>query len=63
MAKGRKAEEATMGKRKAAKRAPAKSRVKIGDLAVKQAKSVKGGAGTAAGFIPGAGVISASISK
>ena len=51
-----------MGKRKA-KRAPAKSRVKIGDLAVKQAKSVKGGAGTAAGFIPGAGVISASSSK
>ena len=52
-----------MAKRKVAKRTPAKTRAKISDLPPKKPNSPKGGSGTAAGFIPGAGAISAAISK
>ena len=54
-----------MGNRKGTKRTAAKKRAKVGDLTAKT-KNPKGGTrslGTASGFIPGAGVISAAISN
>jgi hypothetical protein len=53
-----------MGNRKPTKRPTPKRRPKVADLTPKNTKNVKGGTmGTAAGFIPGGGVISASISN
>jgi hypothetical protein len=55
-----------MGSRKATRRTSAKARASVKDLPSKKTKNVKGGSrsmGTASGFIPGAGAISASITK
>jgi hypothetical protein len=51
-----------MRKRRGTKR-PTVKKAKVGDLTAKKLKNVKGGMGTASAFIPGAGVISAAITK